>query len=985
MLKPQSCKGCPLYKLSDGFSEPEGEGTNGVCIIGEALGYEEFLDGLPFRPKAQAGSKLEEAFRLVEADTLRPCSRQHFKLWNIIACKPPGNELAGRDYEHGAIAHCETHFKKVVNGFTPAHHHKTILGLGNTPLRVLTGFSGEAYLKESISNLRGFVLESKYGPTITSYHPSFIRRGNSHLTPILVEDIKRAIAVARGEFNNYPGGKDYVPPDYQEFPSLDEAQSFYYQCRDNSKLIIATDIETMFSAGENEDELEEAEAKLSKGAIDSGANEIRQIQFSVKKGRGIAFPFQGDYINLAKKILALRNQKAGHNWYNFDAPRLQAKGITINGLQHDTMWMFKHYQPSLPRGLQHIVSMLGFPFPWKHLFGSKFEWYGCADVDAVHWILAILPKLMYSRGVWEGYKRYVLNLHPIMSRASREVGIPVDIMEMEKVRKEFKEKRIEINDRLQESIPDEIKNISPRRKDKTTGEISFGYIKQPKEVEYYKRRYDFLSSQLAAKGKKSASFNKYLLKKCGLVLRSFTTIDSKGESTSTIKRYCKLIPFKASKDQLTRYLRWKQGQIKAELSETLDREKLSKEDKAKVRELRELVAEYEIPLNPKTHKETTAHKELEEIYFNTGDTIIQDVMDIRSIDTNLNNYIPNWTPGADGRVHTTFGYTAASGQFDSRAPNVLNCSKHTEYGQIFRGMIVAPKGYRFIEFDKKSFHVATMGYCANDRDYIRFSQIDPHSIFTSYIMPKSWGKPIDLSLPDDEIRDICKWIKKKCKEEVEKDPKHGVDIRQKMAKPTVLGNQLGLGPIKLQHQNRRYIATIAEAKRLQSVLAELFPKVTKFKEQIRELAHKQTYLLNEFGRIQYFYEVFSYRWNKKARMWLKGYGDDSEKSIAFYVQSRAFGMLHEEMFRMEEKGYLEEYGFCNSIHDSLMFLVEDGKVDRCLENVGMIMYQPCPLLVNEATGAKGLKVGVEASLGLNWKNWDKDKNPEGMQEVKLKL
>ena len=114
MLKPDSCIPCPLYNISDGFSEPEGQGTNGVVIIGEALGYNEFLDGLPFRPYAQAGSKLEEVFKLVAKETSRPCSRSQFKLYNIVNCHPPGDKLAGASYENEAIRCCSSNVDRVI-------------------------------------------------------------------------------------------------------------------------------------------------------------------------------------------------------------------------------------------------------------------------------------------------------------------------------------------------------------------------------------------------------------------------------------------------------------------------------------------------------------------------------------------------------------------------------------------------------------------------------------------------------------------------------------------------------------------------------------------------------------------------------------------------------------------------------------------------------------------------------------------------------
>ncbi len=399
---------------------------------------------------------------------------------------------------------------------------------------------------------------------------------------------------------------------------------------------------------------------------------------------------------------------------------------------------------------------------------------------------------------------------------------------------------------------------------------------------------------------------------------------------------------------------------------------------------RQLAKFYQVPLTLKERKETTAKKELEEIWYKTGDKVLEKVMEIRSLDTNLNNYIPNWKPTKDGSVHTTWGFTAPSGQFDSRSPNVLNCSKHTAIGQLFRRIVEAPKGYTFVEFDKRSFHVATMGYCANDPDYIRFSQLDPHSIFTSWIMPKDWGSAIELSMSDGEILERCDWIKKRCKQEKEKDPIHGVNIRQSLSKPVVLGNQLGLGPRKLYRQNRRFMRDENHARELQAKLGEKFSKEEIWKDDIRQEAHDKTFLyLKEWGRVQHFFDVFTYKYNKRTRLWERGYGGDSEKALAFPVQGQAFGMIQWELRKLEKLGANEWFNFLVSIHDSLMYMPRDEDLERCIEMVYGVMSMPCGRMVNKATGPLGLKVGVEVSVGKNWANWDKDMNIEGMREFKI--
>ena len=93
-------------------------------------------------------------------------------------------------------------------------------------------------------------------------------------------------------------------------------------------------------------------------------------------------------------------------------------------------------------------------------------------------------------------------------------------------------------------------------------------------------------------------------------------------------------------------------------------------------------------------------------------------------------------------------------------------------------------------------------------------------------------------------------------------------------------------------------------------------------------------------------------------------------------------MITEELAECNRQGLTEEHNFLVTIHDSLMFMPEVGKRDKCIEEVSKIMNKPCSRLVNEATGPEGLRIKVEVSAGKNWKGYDKENNPMGMQEVK---
>jgi DNA polymerase I-like protein with 3'-5' exonuclease and polymerase domains len=369
---------------------------------------------------------------------------------------------------------------------------------------------------------------------------------------------------------------------------------------------------------------------------------------------------------------------------------------------------------------------------------------------------------------------------------------------------------------------------------------------------------------------------------------------------------------------------------------------------------------YEVP--ELKGKETSGADELEYLFDKTKDPVFGKTLELRRLNTIINNYIPNWKPQEDGRVRTTWGFKAASGQLDSSRPNVLNISKHTEIGKRFRRIIVAPEGYSFVEADKKSFHVASLGFLANDNDYLRFAGLDPHSIFTSYIMPSNWGSSIGFNDSDSEILGQCKEIKQRSKAEKKQT---GIDIRQDVAKPCVLGNQLGLGPYKLWYKNRRSIKSKAHAAELQEIIAKMFPKVERWKEETIELANRQTYLIDAWGHVQFFYEIYTWAKNKYTNRWEKKRTDEAEKALALMVQGTAFGMLRYQQKEMEEVGLNKRYNFVDTIHDSLVDMPKIHEIDECISDCIKYLDKPCPILVNEATGKEGLVVKVEVSVGKN--------------------
>ena len=567
MQKPIECfqsyqgdNGCQLAEVGRGFSRPDGKFRRKVVMIGESLGYEEMRDGLPFRPKAQAGSKLEECIKLAGYE------RDDFLLWNICACQPPGNELEGRE---DAIIHCKVHFDRVLNSIP--NRSKTILALGSKPSRTL--YSGYAGVLEwrgfvlpatrKVEKWNGFWFEetgevTKYGYFLGSFHPSFIKRGAPELTPLLAFDIQRAVEVAEEKFTNFPGGSGYVEPRIHEFPSLDDAWSFYYLCKSNPKLVITFDIETPKTGHVTEEERADIEDAP-----------IFQIQFSVNTREAIVFPWKQPFLAVITALFLLENVKANHFAYGFDIPKLKAAGVKIAGKCHDTMWMFKHWQPRLPRGLQNVASMAGYPYPWKQEFEDRPQWYGGNDVIAVHYILRWLMPLMKKLGVWQGYLDEVFHEYYILQGAS-DRGTPINDKARVELLGILRGEAAAISKELQTLVPDELKVVEPKRKQKN-GAIDYGYKNPPRKLlvlaqESYakwpsRESYDFETYLdkfciFRTKPTKTGKYKQFRLRK-----KRFQGINGETGELMHEERYYREIFFITSSQQLIGYMNWKREEL----------------------------------------------------------------------------------------------------------------------------------------------------------------------------------------------------------------------------------------------------------------------------------------------------------------------------------------------------------------------------------------------------------------------------------------
>ena len=349
------------HGFSDRIIGPQGSGSIGVMVVGEAPGAEEDAAGIPFCPHAPAGSVLERAIRR------RGMSREQFLIVNAVPSRPPNNYLEGAFYEHEAVEWGRPYLESAIERFRP----RAILALGNVATRATTGLAGP---KLGVGSLTGFVLPSRYGvPVVPCFHPSYLRRGAMSHFGILLNCIRSAVVVARQGLVPAVPDPDSPPPGYQMYPNESDALAFERSVE--GARYLAYDIETPYS--NSEEDAEEAEGEQS----------IKSIQFSIACDSGIFLPWRDPFISIARRLLASRIPKLGWNIWRFDNPVLRANGCRIDGETHDLMWAWHHLQPDIPRGLQFAAAQLGWPWPWKHLDAAKPQFYGIVDVDVLMWMV----------------------------------------------------------------------------------------------------------------------------------------------------------------------------------------------------------------------------------------------------------------------------------------------------------------------------------------------------------------------------------------------------------------------------------------------------------------------------------------------------------------------------------------------------------------------------------------------------------------------
>lgn len=987
--RPTGCRGCSLDPIATGFINPEGTGSLGVCIVGESAGWHEADAGLPFRPGAPAGSVLAKAIRLAGFD------RSQFLITNLCQCQPPNNKLDHAPWEFSAISHCRSAY---MDRLVATHKPKVFLALGNLPLRELTGFTGK---KRNISYMRGYVLPCTAYPgalVVGSFHPSFLRRGAMHLLRLLVGDIKRAVAVALAQFTEFDIDPQ-VPRGFNLVASLDEFERFYQDAK-SSGLPIMGDLETddslkmdeaeLFTPpssdwGGDDDEDEDTDPdawlndRLDRLAIDSP---ITQTQWSTRPGEVICTPWTPDYARITRKLMALPNIKIGHNWLKFDRKVLRMAGVEVYGPQHDTLWLYHHYQPDSPAHLQAVAQQVGARFPWKHMSDSHLAFYGALDVDNLHPIWQQIPNRMkqerlpdvHAVSLWDGYQRHVINTNVVLEEVSTR-GIPIDNDERLSFGEDLDKMLAELFGQVQSAYPVHLLNNHPKN----------GFVRAPKDTTGLVLR-SFTVEQPTEEVVEIPCTCKKKCKKCGGTHVVQKTIKHKDRiQIVTVERWCELLPFLPnSSDQVKRYILWR--------GHPMPRNPAGKgEDK---------------------NKPTTGKVGLEQLHKKTGDELYKLILDYRAATKLRSTYVDGWAPAEDRRTHPTFVFSTATMQLGSRAPNCQNAvgAKAGLLGMRFKRVVRAETGRRLLEIDYSGLHAFMVGYLAEDTGFMRLSQLGIHDYVAAHLLQRTLAGKRKRVYPEDEtleyIQDLDQWLALPdgpLGERLSWIKTHWKTFRN-IVKQGVHGSNFGVSAWGLQRRYPNEFPKVADAQMVITMLNQTFPVVAQWKENIKDLARRQGRLMTPYGAVRYFTDVVKRReveenyepkWGERLvhgrfdkKLYAEGPGDDAEKAIAYLPAACSHQYMRDAMLLVHEAELDREFRLINQVHDSLLFEPDADAVDRAWASVRPLMEHESRCLVHPVLAPTGLRCYTEASTGTNWAprdpklEWSLDGNPDGMGGLK---
>lgn len=928
------CDNCPVQGTK-AIAPPTGPVDAPFLFVGEAAGRVESIKKIPF-----VGPSGDELNRWIQRLGLR---REDVRIGNCLLCHPVNDWLVGAPWETEGLARCRTQLDELLG-----EQHKVIVTLGGTATRqVLNLRRGRASKSAEggvrVQDFHGSPCElpgTNRSIVVPTFHPAFILNGNQKFRKTVMFDLEVAQEVAEGTFKlDKPDLIIDPPPDWFE----QWVNQFLAGFAD--EFWLSVDIETPDKAKTQD------EGELSRK---DSSYEILCINLSCDVGQGITVPWQEPYITVVRRLLLGARKQVYWN-ATYDVPRLRHKGIQIpweNVYDFMDAWHVLH--SSLPRGLGFVAPFYSKAGPWKHLGNADGTYRAMDGVQTLRCAYGIETELKQV-GMWKTFLRYCHDLDARVLRPAEEVGLLVPRADLEAFKAIVDAEAMAAETELQTLVPKELHPLSkpyvrlPEDGDVVEkgedGEVlvcvSCGQEKVVKKHRCKGWLCCFCGGRQLKKPTKKAPAP------CGHPPSDWARLSPVLKMKQLgIIRYYKRLPFNpGSRDHVMAY--------------------------AKARKHR-------VGIQRKTKKETVDKKTLNRL-LKTGDPVYPQILRYRRADKMSGTYGASLLAKLDGdsRLHGTFTHAPSTMRLASKDPNLQNLAHHVLFAEEFRRCIKAAPGAVLLSADFSAIEAVLTGYFCGDPLYIRLAKLGVHSYLTSVLV----GEPVDLNLPDDELKRQLAVVKEK------------YPSAYNMAKRCVHGYNYGLTPFGMSEQFPDIFPKKKDAEKVVAVYESLCPQLAAWQRSVRMQAHNAGKLggpnSHPFGFRHDFYGVLSYRRDGNS---VKEYlGEDAKSCVAFFPQSTAGGVLYEACLRLLDPNsgsYIGDAFFGKTpvralIHDELFCEVQDSELKRVQQRVTHVMTSSVSQLPMPREWGLGdyLRFDISMKVGRNWGEYDEVYNPDGMQPV----
>jgi DNA polymerase-1 len=273
----------------------------------------------------------------------------------------------------------------------------------------------------------------------------------------------------------------------------------------------------------------------------------------------------------------------------------------------------------------------------------------------------------------------------------------------------------------------------------------------------------------------------------------------------------------------------------------------------------------------------------------------------------------------EGRIHTTFNQTGtATGRLSSSNPNIQNIPIRSDLGRRIRKGFVASEGYKIISADYSQIELRLLAHLTNDKNLVQaFMDGDDIHRHTASVI---------FAIPEDEV-----------------DEK-----QRRMAKVVNFGLIYGMSDYGLAQS---LDIPREEATQFIESYYHLYPGVAQWRDQAVAKAEEKGYSETMFGRKRPLPEINAGNYNLREF--------SKRAAINTPVQGSAADVIKIAMIDVERRLSLAafERGLLLSIHDELLFEIEDHRVEEAER-----------IIKNSMENAVELNVPVEVTIaaGQDW-------------------